>query len=326
MRFRIESILFILMAFAFVGFDYISAAGEPHLVASSVNGTLQIERPGAIRIEIKNDANASAIGQMESGQQLPIWFQGAYGTNASDAIGIAAELQPKDSRIKMLSGPQLAGSLAGGYGRTLEFNALAEGMAEPGIYPMDLNVAYRRLSDVTTTGDPELPDIAFQYQNVSESIPVNINVVSGPRISIEDEAHSATPGKESAQNIVFSNRGDISASDIHIKVLNETPFRSGDGSAVIGTLEPGASDSMKIWIKTENGTASGVYALHFDVSYLDGRAFRNEELAALLTVRTPSEMNSMLFPVAGSLVLVLAAYFAVKTYQSRSRTKWKKKW
>jgi hypothetical protein len=324
MRQRKRTILFILMALVAIGIDHASAAGGPHLVASLVNGTLQTERPGAIWIEIKNDANASAIDQMELGQQLPIWLQGNYGTNATDAIGIAAELQSKDSRIRMLSGPQLAGSLAAGNSRTLEFNALANGMAQPGVYPMDLTVAYQRLSNFTILGDPEQPDIAFQYQNTSESIPVNINVILGPLISVEDNKESAIPGKASTLDIVFFNRGDISASDIHIKVLNETPFRSSDGSMSIGTLEPGASTSSKIGIETENGTAPGVYALQFDVSYHEGSMLQNEELAAIVTVSNPPELNSMLASAAGVLLLALAAYLAFRLDPKRFGKK--KKW
>ncbi len=314
------------MALAIMGIDSASAAGGPHLLASLVNGTLQTERPGAIWIEIKNDANASAASQMELGRQLPIWLRGNLGINASDAIGIVAELQSKDSSIRMLSGPQLAGSLAAGHGRALEFNALANGMAEPGVYPMDLNIAYQRLSNFTIFGDPEQPDIAFQYQNFSESIPVNINVISGPRISIEDNKESAIPGKVSKLNIVFTNRGDISAADIHVKVLNVTPFRSNEVSVAIGTLLPGASTTAIFWIEAENGTAPGIYPLQFDVSYHEGSVLRNVELAAIITVSSPSELNSILAPAAGSLLLVCGAYLAFRLYPKRFRKRQKKKW
>jgi hypothetical protein len=173
-------------------------------------------------------------------------------------------------------------------------------------------------------GDPEQPDIAFQYQNTSEIIPVNINVILGPLISVEDNKECAIPGKASTLNIVFFNRGDISASDIYIKVLNETPFRSSDGSMSIGTLEPGASTSSKIGIETENGTAPGVYALQFDVSYHEGSMLQNEELAAIVTVSNPPELNSMLASAAGVLLLALAAYLAFRLDPKRFGKK--KKW
>lgn len=326
MRFRRATILFILVALAIMGIDQASASGGPHLVASVVNGTLQIERPGTIWIEIKNDVNSSASGQKELCEQLPAWFEEIFRTNASDAVAITAELISKDSRIRMLSGPQLAGSLPAGYARTLQYNALAGDMAEQGVYPMDLNIACQRLSNLAVSGDPEQPNIAFHYQNVTESIPVNINVISGPRISIEDAGESTISGKESDINVVFSNRGDISAEDIHVGVLNGTPFRSGDASLAVGTLEPGASTSAKFWIEIENGTAPGAYALQFKVSYREGSVQRNEEVAAIVTIGYPSEFNWILAPVAGVFLLALGTYLAAKFYPKRFRKEKKKKW
>ena len=317
---------FILMIVAIVGICHASTAGEPHLAASLINGTLQTEKPGTIWIEIKNDANASEAGLVELGNRLPPLFEESLEINASDAIGISAELMSKDSQIRMLSGPQLAGSLGTGDTRTLEFNALAKEFAEPGVYPMDLNLACQRLSNITISGDPEQPDISFQYQNVTESVPVNINVISGPRISVENYGESFLPGEESAHNIVFSNKGDISAEDIHVKVLNGTPFRSGDGFKAIGTLEPGASTSAKFGIKTENETALGEYALQFDVIYQQGGVLQNEEVATISAVGMPSELNSMMLPVAGLLIIALGALLGSKMSSKPFRNRQKKKW
>jgi len=317
---------FILMVVAIVGICHASAASGPHLAASLINGTLQTEKPGTVWIEIKNDANASEAGLVELGNHPPPWFEEILEINASDAIGINAELMSKDSQIRMLSGPQLAGSLGAGDTRTLEFNALAEEFAEPGVYPMDLNLACQRLSNITISGDPEQPDISFQYQNVSESVPVNINVISGPRIYVENHGESFLPGEESAHNIVFSNKGDISAEDIHVKVLNGTPFRSGDGFMAIGTLEPGASTSAKFGIKTQDETALGEYALQFDVRYRQGGVLQNEEVATIAAVGKPSGLNSMMLPLAGLSIIVLGAYLASKMSSKPFGNRQKKKW
>jgi hypothetical protein len=307
-------LIFILVAIALDGMDYAFAKDEPHLIAHSVNGTLQIETPGAILIEIKNDAFASEISPNEWGQQVPIWLQGSYFANATDAIGITAELRPRDSRIKMLSGPQLGGSLASGRNQTLKFNALTEELAEPGVYAVDLIVTYRKLSNVTTSGDPVKAYVVFKYQNISQEIPLSINVIQGPRLLIDEVKDNVHPGKESVLNLVFVNSGDSSASDIRIQVVPQPPFSSDDGSVVLGSLEPGHFGTARFRIKTENETIPGEYALLFSVIYLDKVDVRNDELTAIVTVNHLSSLGSMQISVAAGFVLLAALIAVMRRY------------
>ena len=211
MRLLLGPLIFILVVvIPSLGIDYTSAQNGPHLIVSSINGTLEIDRPGTILVDIKNDANASALGQNASGQRFPAWLQQGYGTNISDAMGVSAELIPKDAMFEMLTGPQLAGSLESGKNRTVEFNLRTDDTAVPGVYPVDLLITFRRLSEVQTSGDPQQPDVAFQYANVSETIPEEVNVVQGPMILVEEIKDSVLAGKESELNLILSNSGDRS--------------------------------------------------------------------------------------------------------------------
>jgi hypothetical protein len=266
MRLLLGPLIFILVVVILSGgVDHTSMQSGPHLIVSSVNGTLEIDRPGTILFDIKNDANASAVGQNASGQRFPAWLQPGYGTNISDAIGVSAELLPKDAMFEMLTGPQLAGSLESGKNRTVEFNLRTDDTAVPGVYPVDLLVTYRRLSEVQTSGDPEQPDVAFQYANGSETIPEEVNVVQGPMILVEEVRDGVPAGKEFELNLILANSGDLPAADLRAKILSEAPFSSGDGSLLLGNLDPGHSASAKFRIKTENRTVPGVYALQIGV-------------------------------------------------------------
>ena len=327
MRLLLGPLIFILfVVLPSGGTDYTSSQRGPHLIVSSINGTLEIDRPGTILVDIKNDANASAVGQNTSGQRFPTWLQPGYGTNVSDAVGVSAELIPKDAMFEMLTGPQLAGSLESGKNRTVEFNLRTDDTAVPGVYPVDLLVTYRRLSEMQTSGDPEQPDVAFEYANVSETIPEEVNVVQGPMILVEEVKDSVPAGSESELNLILANSGDLPVTDLRAQILSETPFSSGDGSLLLGNLDPGHSASAKFRIKTENGTVPGVYALQIGVGYLDGKTLQKEELAALVPVKSRSETGSMLAPAAGALVLVSAAYVVARKYQGKSRRKRKRHW
>lgn len=327
MRLLLGPLIFILvLIIPSGGDDYTSIEGGPHLLVSSINGTLEIDRPGTIWFDIKNDANSTAAAQNVSDQRIPAWLQPGYGTNFSDALGVSVELQPKDAMFEMLTGPQLAGSLESGKNRTVEFNMRTDGTVVPGVYPVDLLVTYRRLSEVQASGDPEQSDVAFQYANVSETIPGEMNVVQGPRILVEEVKDGIPTGTESELNLVVVNSGDLPARDIRVKILPQPPFGSSDGPLLLGSLDPGHTASAKFMIKTENGTVPGVYALQVGVDYLDGKTPRKEELAALVPVRSQSEGGSILAPAAAALVFASAAYVVIRAYQRMFRRKRKRRW
>lgn len=319
-------ILILVMIILSEGADYTSSQSGPHLIVSSITGTLEIDRLGTIWFDIKNDANASTVEQNVSGQRFLAFLQKGYGTNISDAVGVSAELLPKDARFEMLTGPQIAGSIESGKNRTVGFNLRTDSTAVPGIYPVDLLVTYRRLSEVQTSGDPEQPDMAFQYANVSETIPGEVNVVQGPRILVEEVKDGILTGKESELNLILVNSGDLPATDLRAKILYEAPFTSGDGSLLLGNLDPGNSVSVKFRIRTENETPPGIYALQIGVDYRDGETLREEEMAAIVPVKSQSETGSMLVPVAWVLVLLSTAYIVVRTYQGRFRRKRMSRW
>lgn len=326
MRLLLGLLIFILVAVTFSrGADNTSTQSGPHLIVSSVNGILEIERPGTIWLDIKNDVNASA-DRNESGQRFPDWLRHGYGTNFSNAIGVSAELLPRGALFETLTGPQLIGSLESGKNRTVGFNLRTDETAVPGVYPADLLVTYRRLSDVQASGDPEQPDVTFQYSNVSETIPEEVNVVQGPRILVQEVNDGLPAGTESELNLILANSGDLPATELRARILPQSPFISSNGSLPIGNLDPGRSALAKFRIKTENGTVPGVYALQIGVDYLDGKTIRKEELAALVPVKRQSETWSMLAPAAGVLVLVSVAYVVARTYRGRFRRKRKRRW
>ncbi len=114
-------------------------AGEPHLEASSIYGSLEMDRTSTISIVLHNNATP-----LEMPEELDL--------NKADASSITAELESSDDRIRVLSGIQMAGTLAPGENETVQFMAQTES-ADVGIYPLQLRLNYSRLSKVTIRGD-----------------------------------------------------------------------------------------------------------------------------------------------------------------------------
>ena len=98
----------------------------PNLEISSVYGNLELSRPSSIFVVLKNNASPSE-GPDESG------------LNKENARRIVAELLSSDDRIRVFSGPQMAGLLHAGENVTVQFTALAEG-APLGVDHMGLDL------------------------------------------------------------------------------------------------------------------------------------------------------------------------------------------
>lgn len=297
-------LLILLLVFAFTA----SGSGEaapaedgPHLIVSQVSGNLEMGRAGAIAVELKNNISAAVPSSS------------ILGTKGS-CLGIVAELRSKDERIKVISAPQLAGSIAPGENMSLEFVARADQDMGAGIYPMELFLSYRRLSEVKSVGD--IPDVLFRYENVEEVLPVDAKVRFGPKIRLEVSG-TAPPGAKADLTIVFANMGDEPISDLQAWLHPQDPFRPLSGMADLGGIEPGGSVSARFAVLTNN-TDKGYYALPCRLSYVYGSSSHIEELAAIVEVKENS-WNSMAVPVAAALLLAAAIYMGTKIRGGRKR-------
>jgi hypothetical protein len=214
-----------------------------------------------------------------------------------------------NERITVLSPPQPGGSLAGGgvMSRSLEFVLKVADDAEAGVYPLSLVVTYERPSKVEVAGDPDFPELYFQYETVTEKIPVEVSVVRGPRISVDDVLGVLAPGKRSKVEIVVANNGDEPVIKLRAIPVSKPPFSCVDIKEV-EKLGPGDAASLKFEIETGINATPGDYALSLNLSYLSGKEARSEELVALLKVGTKSEYRRAIFAIPIVILLAVALY------------------
>jgi hypothetical protein len=279
------------------------------LEVSSVSGALEVNRPSILLIGIGNNASAKE-------EEL-------LGLPKGKAMGITAELRSSDDRIRVLSSPQVAGSLLPGENRSLEFTAQAEG-AQAGIYPLELILSYSRLSQVLTSGDAKIPDVLFEYANSTQKIPLEAKVIMGPKIRLEEMRGKAYPGKVSELEIFLVNRGDAAANDLQIDASPQTPFENAEIIGVQRNLEPKTSMSVRLKVLVDANSTPGNYALPFTIFYRDGGlprdgGSRSEEMAALISIQRDSISEWLIMLLAGALLLI-GGYIVIRKY-----TKGKKK-
>lgn len=271
------------------------------IIVSSVSGDLEIGRPATISVVLKNNASMP--------QSL-----GIFGDKET-CIGVMAKLHSLDERIHVFSEPQVAGSLAPGENRSVEFEARTDEGTDAGAYPFELILNYSSLSGVKTAGD--IPDILFNYEGVSEALPLEIKVRLGPRLRL-GASGALAPGEEADLTIPFINSGDESISDLQVQLLPQGPFIPIEGKILLGSIDPGSTVSARFRVFTANNTSSGYYALPCNVSYKWGQLAYRDELAAIIEVKERSWISIVALP-AIMLFLAVAAYLGKKTQTGRKR-------
>jgi hypothetical protein len=278
----------------------------PHLEISSVSGKLESGSPSMISIEISNTASDMAGAE-------------DYEALGQDALGIIAELLSSDERISLLTDRQVLGALSPGTNRSAEFTVLAEGK-DVGICAMQLRISYSRLSRTEVSGDPDAPDVSFFYENSTIEIPVQADLVLGPKAELKDLSGVARPGKESELQMHFVNEGD-EATDMHVDVRPLPPFDVAETSKEDIRLDPGGTASLKLKVLTDGNASEGWYALPYRISFI-GSSYgtsRGEELSALVLVQRET-YPGWLLGIIGALLLAgggLAAVWRMKTKKGR---------
>jgi hypothetical protein len=288
------------------------AGGGPHLVIASVYGNLELGRPSSIFVALENRAEQGAD---EDDRDL----------RREAARSISAQLISSDERIRILSSPQFGGLLEGGANATLQLTALAEGIPL-GLYPLELRCNFSWLSGVTATGSETAPSLFFEYAAASQDLPMQVEVVMGPRVEIEvqDEwLNYVAPGKESSLELTLTNRGDEPARDLELQVRPLPPIMMVESAWVQASLSPGESAEARLSLFAEENASPRYYALPCLVTYNDGleEGKRREEKAAVIYVG--QRISSAWIYLAGAAlagILLLSALLVLeKIRRSRRR-------
>ena len=271
-----------------------SPAEGPHLQISSVYGNLEVGRPSSIFVVLQNNASPPKVPDEP-------------GFNKENARSIVALLQSSDDRIEIISEQQNAGLLAAGENATVQFMAQAEGGAL-GIYPLQLCLNYSRLSQVTASGEERAPNFVFDYEKASIKLPLQVEVVLGPKIELEELKGETLPGAQSSLQLFLVNRGDEPVLDLQIQGRPSPPFLMVENEEKQASLAPGEGASLSLSVFTAENATSGYYALPCLISYRDGqdKERRNQELAVLIHVGEDAPSLWLYLGAAGLIVLLLA--------------------
>jgi len=276
-----------------------SAPFGPALIVSIGQGKLSSGQEASIWLRIDNTAEAHAP---EDGL-----LSGLH-QEKNEALAVTAELKSLEDRIKILSGPQVAGSIAPGENRSVEFEALAKEETSAGVYPMEVTLTYSTLSEIEALGDPHLPDISFKRSASSLDLPVEIQVIEGPKVYIEGSRGSIRPGEEASVELTLANRGDEIARGLRASIYPQPPFNCSAEPTSLGDLYPGSSTSFKVTLEPDINATPGDYALSCSITFLTEGKTRELKSATLVTIERKPWIRHLWLPAIAVLTLVLIAF------------------
>lgn len=180
-----------------------------------------------------------------------------------------AALKSENTPFTVKTDPQFLSDIAGGASKTATFNVKVADSAKPGTYVLPLEVTYTYLQEAEEYG----PDtLRYYYQKKTETLPLSVRVTPDLRVEVLGvRSESLNVGTEGYVYLTLKNVGHDTANKAVAKVVRNgaSPLIPTDGSAYIGTFEPGETVDVKFKVSVSDNAEPQSYPLDVVVTYED---------------------------------------------------------
>lgn len=178
-------------------------------------------------------------------------------------------LKNKDSPFTIKTDPQFVSDIPGGAARDVTFNVKVADSAEPGTYDLALEVAYTYLREAEVYGQDLL---RYNYQDKTVVLPLTVRVTPDLRVEVLDvRSESLNVGTEGYVYMTLKNIGHDAGKSAIAKVVRNgaSPLIPTDGSAYLGTFEPGETVDVKFKVSVSDNAEPQSYPLDVVIAYED---------------------------------------------------------
>lgn len=182
---------------------------------------------------------------------------------------VTVELKGTDAPFTIKTDPQFLSDIVGGASATATFEVKVADSAEPGIYVLPLEVTYTYLADAEEYGSDLL---RYNYQKKTETLPLTVRVTPDLQVEVLDvRSESLNVGTEGYVYLTLKNIGHDTANSAIAKVTRNgaSPLIPTDGSAYVGTFEPGETVDVKFKVSVADTAEPKSYPLDVAVTYED---------------------------------------------------------
>jgi hypothetical protein len=230
-------------------------ASEPSVIISEFKVTPSVLLPGEqgiVSVTVKNTAEKASLSQS--------YTSGIAGSNSQTTTTVDINA-PIDSVTMVGNGIEVVGGAynrvgALGPGQSIPLTFLIMAPDQPGVYFPEVWV---RVSEATSLKFP---------------IPVNVNsevqIQKRPQITVNKQLPtSVIPGSDFNTTVVFSNDGQLSASNIQITVNTSTPSITAKtpGTYHIEKLGQGEQKTINMDFLTDKKTTQGINPINLIIDY-----------------------------------------------------------
>ncbi|MDD2472980.1 MULTISPECIES: COG1361 S-layer family protein [unclassified Methanoculleus] len=180
---------------------------------------------------------------------------------------VTVALKSDDTPFTVKTDPQFLSDIMGGASRTATFDVKVADSAEPGTYTLPLLVTYQYLQDAEEYGSDVL---RYNYQTKTVTLPLSVRVTPDLRIEVTDvRSESLNVGTEGYVYLTLKNIGHDTAHNAVAKIVRNgaSPLIPTDGSAYLGTFEPGEVVDVKFKVSVANSAEPQSYPLDVAVTY-----------------------------------------------------------
>ncbi|MCK9306231.1 MAG: S-layer protein, partial [Methanoculleus sp.] len=181
---------------------------------------------------------------------------------------VTVALKGTDTPFTIKTDPQFLSDIMGGASQTATFDVKVADSAEPGTYVLPLEVTYTYLQDAEDYGDA----LRYNYQKKTLTLPLTVRITPDLRVEVLDvRSESLNVGTEGYVYMTLKNIGHDTANKAIAKVTRDdnSPLIPTDGSAYIGTFEPGETVDVKFKVSVADSAEPQSYPLDIAVAYED---------------------------------------------------------
>jgi len=179
-----------------------------------------------------------------------------------------AALKSNSTPFTVKTDPQFLSDIMGGASATATFDVKVAASAEPGTYVLPLEVTYTYLQDADDQGDT----LRYDYLTKTTTLPLTVRVTPDLRVEVLNvSSESLNVGTEGYVYMTLKNIGSDSAHNAIAKITRNgaSPLIPTDGSAYIGTFEPGETVDVKFKVSVSDTAEPLSYPLDVAVTYED---------------------------------------------------------
>lgn len=304
--------------------------GETRTVEFDVSVAPGSERrsyPVTARVEYDADGSPGASRPLSFGV-TPLDAQSFSLANASSTLRVGEEgdvsatvtndgpravedavvaLQASGMNVHPLEVEYAVGDLAAGESTTVRFPVEVSTGASDGPRQFRFTVQYQNAEDEPRKSDPLAATVAVAPQR--------------DQFTVEPRDVSVTAGGNAVVTFAVTNNGDRAVSNVNAKAFADDPLSLSDSDAFLGSLEPGATATVKLSVAAGGAALEKTYPLSVDFQYdtADGDTLVTDTYQVPVEVREPEGGGGLPATYLGGALVAVVVVLAGGYYWFRMR-------